>query len=138
MTGHGPYETREQALEDARPLRAASAAADPGGPVVTDEIRARRRAAITTHIDNALHAAGINLAAYDAETVEWLSLWEPETIQVILSWPARARAAAEAGLRAEISELNARIEDLATKVRHAAPIAMDHAIMREIAERRTR
>lgn len=98
MTGHGPYATRAQALTDAEPLRAAISAADPGG-AMTDGIRAARAAATVTHIDNTLHACGVDLEPYDAEIEAWLALWEPETIQVVLGWVARSHAAGRDGRR---------------------------------------
>lgn len=133
---YGPYTTREQAVADAQPLRTAIDAADPGGPM-SDEIRARRRAAIVTHIDNQLHAASVEIGAHDADIIDWLSTWELETIQVILGWAGQARAARDAELQGEIDTLRAQIESLETAVRRAAPIELDPTALREITERRS-
>lgn len=121
---HGPYATRGQALADAAPLRAAVSAADPGG-AVTDEIRANWRQTVITYIDNRLHACGVNLEAYDAEVINWLSLWESDTIQVVLGWVERSHAAAETVLRTEIDTLRAQVDSLETKVRRDAPVHVD-------------
>lgn len=130
MNAHGPYATREQAHAAAFGLHAAINAADPGG-LVTDEIRARRAAAATTYIDNSLDAVGVELDYYDAEIIDWLAAWDPGIIQVVLAWARRAHAAAEAGLRAEIDMLRRQVNDLETKIRHAAPVSMDFDALRD-------
>jgi hypothetical protein len=89
---HGPYTRREQAAADAAALAAAIEAADPGGPM-TEQIRANRRQAAVTHIDNLLRKHGVERGAYDIDIEDWLSMWELETIQVILSWVERAHRA---------------------------------------------
>lgn len=123
MTTHGPYDTREQARAAAAPLYAAINAADPGGPM-TEQIRARRHAAVTTLIDNALHAVGVEFGAYETDIIDWLANWELETVQVVLAWPQRARDAAEVGLRGEIDTLRAQVESLERKIRRAPTPAL--------------
>lgn len=42
-----------------------------------------------------LHAAGVELGAYDKRIVDWLAGWEWSTLAVIASWVARAAASRE-------------------------------------------
>jgi hypothetical protein len=86
---HGPYARREQAAAAAAPLYAAIRAVDPGGPM-SEKIRANRRQAVLAHIDDVLRETGVVRSNYDIEIEDWLCMWEPETIQVILSWIEQA------------------------------------------------
>lgn len=97
-TAHGPYETSRQARADAEPLNEAVRAVDPGG-VMTNAIRTARRQARIDYVTDALGAAGVELGPYDRRIAAWLANWEPETVQVVLAWVGRARAAGEAGVR---------------------------------------
>lgn len=105
MSIHGPYWTREQA------------ASDINGPDGSPD-RARRLAALTA----AINTAGVSAGAFDCDVIAWLAGWEPETVQVVIGLIERARAAGDAGLRAEIDTLRAQIDSLEAKVSSGPPL----------------
>lgn len=92
----GPYETGRDAFEDARVLREAVAAVDPGGDMTQKVIAARSKARVQ-YLRGVLEVRGVELGAYDRRIVEWVASWDVETIQVIAGWIERAHVATEGG-----------------------------------------
>ena len=94
----GPYESGRDAFEDARVLREAVAAVDPGGDMTQRVIAARSQARVQ-YLRGILEVRGVELGAYDKRIVEWVASWDLETIQVIAGWVERAHEAAAGGVR---------------------------------------
>ena len=81
---HG-YDTEEQARADAAEM------IERGRE--TWELGANARQVRADYLAAALIDAGIELGAYDAQIIGWLSGWEPETVQVIIRWIEQAHHA---------------------------------------------
>ena len=107
----GPYETGRDAFEEARVLRSAVAAVDPGGDMTQKVIAARSKARVQ-YLRGVLEVCGVELGAYDKRIAEWVASWDVETVQVIAGWVERAYAAEHGVLLAEIQRLKLRIADL--------------------------
>jgi hypothetical protein len=88
----GPYETGRDAFEDARVLREAVAAANPGGARTPDMTAAIAKARIR-YVRGVLEVCGVELGAYDRRIAEWVAAWDIETVQTITGWVERAHAA---------------------------------------------
>ena len=88
----GPYETGRDAFEDARVLREAVAAVDPGGDMTQKVIAARSKARVQ-YLRGVLEVRGVELGSYDKRIVEWVASWDVETIQAVAGWIERAHAA---------------------------------------------
>lgn len=85
----GPYETGNDAYDDAAGLRELLEAVNRSG-ARGEEWRSERAKARTGYLLGVLEAAGVELGAYDRHTAEWIAGWEIETIQVIAGWIERA------------------------------------------------
>jgi hypothetical protein len=83
MTDHGPYESEREASQSAD-VRAVYAAfdADPG----VGKMAPHNLAMLTS----ACEAAGVELGAFDARTLAWMSIWEPATCKVFAGLIMRA------------------------------------------------
>lgn len=126
----GPYETREQARADAGHVYDEAARHYPAdSPDLTARISLRL-------LQTAYTTAGVEIGEYDLEVIEILAEALPEEVQAMAGLARRTMAAAETGLRAEIETLKAQIDTLETAVRRAAPIGVDLAQVRIIAEKR--
>lgn len=112
-SGHGPYDTRGQALADITPTT--------GRPD-----QAWRYARLT----QAAEAAGAGLGEFDRLVLGWLAGWEADTVQVVIGLIGRAHAAGRNHLAAEMAELRARIDALETAARHGAPVETDFGRIR--------
>lgn len=122
MTPRGPFETVEEAVAAAEPLRAACAAVR-ASDRATDQIRQRRIGARDTYITGVLTACGVELGALDRRTTRWLAaVADSEEVVMILGWVARAYGAGRDALREEITDLDTRTTSLeAAAYVHALP-----------------
>lgn len=92
----GPYETTNDALEDARVLRELIEAVNESG-ARGEQWRAARQRARVQYVRGVLEVCGVELGAFDKRLAEWVAGWDVETIQVITGWVERARAASQDG-----------------------------------------
>lgn len=79
----GPYETERQARDDCRDIYHLMR----HGAVGASTAELRRR------LLNACEDAGVDLGEYDRRILEWLTGWEPETVQVLVGIIRRAGGA---------------------------------------------
>jgi hypothetical protein len=93
----GPYGTEQETYDS--PLARAVQAAEPGRGVSADLNLA--------HLGAAIEQAGIRLGGYDLRILNWLSRYEPSTVQVVIGLISRAHAA---GL-AEAQQLDALTDE---------------------------
>lgn len=107
----GPYETGRDAFEDARVLREAVAAVDPGGDMTQKVIAARSKARVQ-YVRGILEVRGVELGAHDRRIVDWVAGWDVETIQTIAGWIERSHEGGHGVLLAEIRRLRQRVADL--------------------------
>jgi hypothetical protein len=77
----GPYDTEAQALAD---LATAVTSDPPAAGAQHEPLRA--------YLTAALVESGVELGEFDARIVDWLTGWEPATVQVIAGWTMRSNA----------------------------------------------
>ena len=82
---HGRYATERQAFNDSEPIYAAAR---------RDRVRGSMTRANAAALREALTAAGVELGAFDQTTIMWVAGWEPQTVQVVIGWVARANSGA--------------------------------------------
>ncbi|MFG2002276.1 hypothetical protein ACGFNU_24300 [Spirillospora sp. NPDC048911] len=78
----GPYETAEQAAETVREFYQLSRLGPRGTLAKCNQER----------LLAACEAAGVELGDYDQRILAWLTIWEPETVAVIVGLVLRAHA----------------------------------------------
>jgi hypothetical protein len=84
----GPYETEADAL--AEPLAHEVNDLHKPGRYRSDEIGHVVATTQLRHLESACAAAGVELGAFDRQTLAWLAGWEVSTVQVIIGLIARA------------------------------------------------
>ncbi|SDH66854.1 hypothetical protein SAMN05421505_12010 [Sinosporangium album] len=92
----GPYEDEhdtygEPLNQECRALHAAGRVESGDPERLVSGTRAR-------HLLAACEQAGVDLGAYDRQVVEWLAMWEPSTVQVMIGIISRAHQAGRAGM----------------------------------------
>jgi len=98
MTPRGPFETADEVIAAAQPLRDAVRAIDPADTLI-EQLRARWIDIRAHFITSTLTGCGVVLGAQDERTVRWMAatMDQPETI-VLLDFVKRAYAAGMAEL----------------------------------------
>lgn len=96
----GPYETGTEALADIRHVY--EVAQRSGDRDLAGKILAGLQTVT-------LHEAGVTTGAYDRKIIGWLAGWQPEVVQVVLSWVERAHIAGRRAASDEVTGLRALV-----------------------------